>query len=185
MRRVWGCSGLVRRVVAAAVTVSALSAVIVGSPTSAQEDYPPGAFSILLSASVVAPGASVTATVAFCELGVSVRVSVDGTSIQQVAPCQGPKQPQPPPRATATINAPTTPGQYTVQAGEVGGQERSATAQLTVSGPLQPAESPQTSGSSLPFTGSDFVAIVTYAAAAIVLGLGAVVVARRRRLSPR
>ncbi|MGH9137396.1 MAG: LPXTG cell wall anchor domain-containing protein, partial [Acidimicrobiales bacterium] len=105
--------------------------------------------------------------------------SVDGTAIAGTAPCVE----QSPGAATFTFNAPAQVGDYTVRAVELGGQQRTATASLTVAAAAPAPEAPEAPGGTLPRTGAEIARIATIAAAALALGFGAVSLARRRRVA--
>jgi LPXTG-motif cell wall-anchored protein len=177
-------NSLSRQLIAFGAAVGALVvAVFVPATASALVEYPPGGFTLTLSAGTVPPGGAVTATVNGCDVGVGLSLSVDGTSISASATCgaaatAGFRRPAAPVggSATLTINAPTTPGTYTVRVAETGGQLRSATATLTVAA----AGATTVPVGSLPSTGSETGPVATVGAIVLVLGVGAVVIARRR-----
>jgi LPXTG-motif cell wall-anchored protein len=158
----------------------ALAAAPVLMTTAAASAYPPGAPTLTLSPSTVAPGGAFGATFTGCALGDTVTVSIEGGASAS-ATCSGTGggtargiMQEGGPSASVMLNAPTVPGTYTVTATAPGA---SATATLTVT-----AAAP--AGPSLPTTGSDTSIPITQVAIGVLLaGLGLVGVAWYRRKS--
>jgi len=189
-------SSLVRTPVALAAAVLAmLLAFVMPTVATAQTGYPPGQFTLTLSLSTVPPGGAFTATVNGCTVGGEVALSIDGTVIAGQATCgaagaagfmragvAGAARPAGAAGGTivASVNAPATPGSYTVRAVELTGEQRTATAVLTVTAPTAPTATTLPTGN-LPSTGSDVMRIAVGATAVLAVGFGAVLLSRRRR----
>lgn len=158
----------------------ALVAAISFAGASNVSAYPPGTEATLtFSASTVAPGASFTATFTGCQLGETVNVVLDGTTVSGA--CNGAAGSRRLPSATGqavaivTLTAPTTPGTYEVVAtGTTSGASASAT--ITVAA--------ATGGGTIPATGSDSSIPATQIAGGLVIvgaGLAGVAGVRRRK----
>jgi hypothetical protein len=159
--------------------------IVFGAAAAAQEEpYPPGAPTLTLSPSTVAPGGTFGATLTGCSLGDVVTVSLVSDSAS--ATCSGGGggsargiMQEPGGTASVTLTAPTDPGTYTVTATAPG---VSATATLTVAVPAAPAPAPAAPPGALPVTGSDSgVPIAQIAAGVLLAGAGLVAVATYRR----
>lgn len=166
---------------------------------TASPQYPPGAFVLSLSATIVGPGDPVTITASACISGSSVEISIEGTSTRATGAC-GADFITPVSNAAligglaVTLSAPDTVGTYTVRGAEVS-SGRSATAVLSVIDSLSgtpggdtPAGGaiPSSGGGDsnpLPVTGSQAWRLGLAAAVVIGLGTGLALVSRRRRLS--
>ena len=181
-------NSLSRTLIALCATVGAVvMAVFMPVTAAAQVEYPPGAVSLTITPSTVAPGGTVTVTAAGCEVGVDLTVSVDGTSISTTAVCTAGAsagfrrvEVAAGNTASASFAAPTAAGTYTVRAVETGGQGRSATGTLTVAA----AAATTAPGGTLPSTGSETWPVAAVAATVLLLGFGVVLIARRRHGLP-
>jgi len=142
--------------------------------------YPPGGAALTLAPTTVAPGGAVSGIFAGCELGEAVSFTLAGAILRETCEASGggaARSLAAPGDATATamLTAPRAAGTYTVSAtGATSGATASAT--LTV---VVPTAAGDVGG--LPSTGSDSDRTLWIATAALVMGLGLVVVAWRRR----
>lgn len=184
------------RKLAAALAVAAVPVLGMGASALA---YPPGAGTLFLSSSNVAPGEAFTATLAGCTTGETVTFSIgdddgdDDASQAATATCDDTGN------ASASLTAPSETGSYTVSA--VGGTSGvSAAGTLTVSA-TDPGDDGDdgtggdddgddgtgagggtgTGSGTLPATGSESAPIAQIAGGTLIAGLGLGAVAWRRR----
>jgi hypothetical protein len=177
-----------------------LAAFVPVQTATASTQYPPGAFVLSLSATVVGPGDPATITASACISGSSVEISIEGTNTRATGAC-GADFITPVSNAalvgglSVTLSAPDTAGTYTVRGAEVS-TGRAATAVLSVidslsgnpdggtpAGGTTPSSSGGGDSNPLPVTGSQAWRLGLAAAVVIGLGTSLALVSRRRRLS--
>jgi LPXTG-motif cell wall-anchored protein len=166
-------------VVAAGLSLGASSVALAGT-------YPDDDTEIVVSVTVVTPGGTVTATLTGCLLGETVRFTIANVTVDitctgggtgdvrlMAAPAEG--------SATASLQAPTTPGTYTLTAvGLTSGVTESIT--ITVAGAAAAPGDGAAGG--LPATGSDTDATLLVAGGALTAGVALTGVAWFRRRRP-
>jgi len=153
--------------------------------------YPPDGAQIVVSATVVAPGGSVTVTLVGCLPGETVRFTLADVTVDVTCTAGGPGDSRVMAAelngsATATLQAPTTPGTYTLTAtGLTSGVTETIT--ITVTGATGGGGEGDegTGGGTLPSTGSNTDVTLWVAGGALAAGaaLTSVAMVRRRRPS--
>lgn len=153
--------------------------------------YPPDGAEVVVSATVVAPGGTVTVTLVGCLPGETVRftladVTVDVTCsaggggdsrLIAAAPYDG--------AATATLRAPTAPGTYVLTAvGLTSGVTETVVITVTGGGGGADDGDDGTAGGRLPSTGSDTDTTLWVAGGALAAGVALTSVAMVRRRRP-
>jgi len=164
----------------AVATVALAAGVNVAGAGTPPPPYPPGTPPLELSDTTVGPGDTFQVMLTGCQPGESVNFTVEGSSATST--CGGAagafRISAAGPTATASLTAPTTPGQYIVTAtGLTSGVTSSAVLTVAGVGPTTTAAP----GGGLPATGSDNAPIAQIAGGLVAAGAGLAIVASVRR----
>ena len=152
---------------------------VVGAPNMVGA-YPVDDSEVIVSDTTVAPGATITVTFSGCLLGETVRFTLAGVSVDVSCVAGGTGDAPAEGSATASLQAPTVPGTYTLTAtGLTSGFSDSIT--ITV---LGAGADDDGTGGGLPATGSDTDATLWIAGTALTAGLALTGVAWFRRRRP-
>lgn len=148
-----------------------------GPATGRPTQYPPGKCELRLSRSIVAAGGTLQAAGGGFAPGSTVEVTLSGSSVPLAS---SPADSGGSFNADLVIPASTAPGSYTVTASG-GDQVLSASLQVTATRTGTGRSNAQAAGGDLPRTGSSSPLPLTLAGSALLaVGVGAVVLARRR-----
>jgi LPXTG-motif cell wall-anchored protein len=153
---------------------------VVGAPNMVGA-YPVDDSEVIVSDTTVAPGATITVTFSGCLLGETVRFALAGVTVDVSCVAGGTGDAPAEGSATASLQAPTVPGTYTLTAtGLTSGFTDSIV--ITVLGAGGGDDG--TDGGGLPATGSDTDATLWIAGTALTAGLALTGVAWFRRRRP-